>query len=154
MTAPFVERRLHRKSGALVADPHDYDALPFADRLWRRLPIVDRDTGSWSISRTIALYFAFEAGDVLDEHKTSLTMAVAVVCISLALIAGAMAFGKSYFGQLLTRLQVSATLGASSTTTTAITGTVTDLARGAVREAKSIVTEHTEHAPKPDTRAG
>jgi hypothetical protein len=100
-----------RKSGALVVHPTDFDALPLADRLWRRCPWVDRETGCMSITRSMAIYFAILVGHIVERtHDISWT------AFLLALTAGAMAFGKSYFGQLLTRL----TIGVAGTANTSL----------------------------------
>lgn len=71
----------------------------FCDRQWRRLPFVDSHTGDISITRALAIYFAWKAGRVID-YNHGVTLNVLWLCLASL----SAAFGKSTFGFLLTRM--------------------------------------------------
>ncbi len=73
----------------------------WCDRQWRRLPFVDGHTGDVSITRLIALYFAWLVGQSITMKTGELSLNV----LWLALAAVSAAFGKSTFGFLLQRMQ-------------------------------------------------
>lgn len=108
-----------RPSGGIVLARAEYAALPWSERQWRRLPIVDRETGVLSITRIIALaVVAIVWHAIEDQHPISGTQLSALVT------AAAIAFGKSTFSFWLTKMSFNAT--AADTTSDAETRTIID----------------------------
>jgi hypothetical protein len=108
-----------RKSGELVIHPHDFALLPLLDRLFRRLPIVDRGTGDISLTRCISTMFAFEVAHIMEhEHAVSTTL---LIFASLTMAA---AFGKSTFGFWLQKQQMTYALNLTASDT--VTRTITE----------------------------
>ena len=74
-------------------------------RCWISLPLVDRYTGEWSLSRTIAAYFAFHTALLIDGVAPTperVTFTLAALIVALAILSLAAAFGKAVFSALAT----------------------------------------------------
>jgi hypothetical protein len=107
MTAPVMPR----PSGTLSAMD---DTISAPDRLWRRLPVVDRSSGDLSLTRCLCVaYTALIWVAIVRKYNITWPM----FWLSIAVLAAA--FGKSTFGFFLTKVQ----LGTSVTETKAITKT-------------------------------
>lgn len=82
-------------------------------RAWCCLPFVDTHSGAVSITRVIALYFAWVVGQSIhDSHGV-----VSLNTFWLALATLAAAFGKSTFGFLLQKVQIASTIAATEAST-------------------------------------
>lgn len=89
-------------------------------RVWVSLPLVDRHTREWSLSRTMAAAFAYGTLHLMEStHGHTMTWAMATLIVSLACLALAAAFGKSVFAAVAMRI-------ASGSTRPAIDGTPPD----------------------------
>lgn len=86
-------------------------------RAWCCLPFVDTHSGAVSITRVIALYFAWIVGTSIQQSHG----AVSLNTFWLALATLAAAFGKSTFGFLLQKVQITSSIAATEASTRSTT---------------------------------
>ena len=73
--------------------------------VWVSLPLVDRTTREWSLTRTMAASFAYGTLHLMEStHGRSITWAEGTLIVSLALLALASAFGKKVFEAVALRI--------------------------------------------------
>ena len=73
--------------------------------LWISLPLVDRHTGEWSLSRTMAAGFGLGTLHLMEStHASGATWAQTALIVSLASLALASAFGKRVFEAVALRI--------------------------------------------------
>lgn len=76
-------------------------------RVWVALPLVDRQTGEWSITRTLAAYFALRTGlliDAVTANPAHATWAMGALITANVLATMACAFGKRVFEAVALRI--------------------------------------------------
>lgn len=77
----------------------------FLSEAWLSLPLVDRRTGEWSLSRTMAAGFALGTLHLMESfHEREVTWATVALVVALASLALASAFGKQVFEAVALRL--------------------------------------------------
>lgn len=89
-------------------------AAGWCDRQWRRFPFVDAHSGDISITRSLAIYFAWVDGQEIGKNGVTMN------ALWLALACLAAAFGKSTFTFLIDRKRC------ADTPSIAPTQTITD----------------------------
>lgn len=73
--------------------------------IWLALPLVDRHTREWSLTRTMSAVFALGTLHLMEStHDREMTWAMATLIVSMALASLGAAFGKSVFQAIALRI--------------------------------------------------